>query len=243
MTPLRAHDLARASDHAAHTHDRLTAPNPGHRAGLLRSARRLRLPRDGARLHVLDPGCGTDASTETLLRAAPRARTTAIDASAGRLRRAPVKRWPRDVAFRHSTAERAATAGEGPYDTVFAAYPFRDVTDPDRVLRVVRSLPRPGGRLAVHEYSLSGRPVHRALRPAVCRGVILPAGTLTGDRALYRHLWRSVLDFDTVPAFTARPADVGLTGVRAVPAAGPRTGVVHPVPARRDAATDGEGAR
>ncbi|MEU2183668.1 class I SAM-dependent methyltransferase [Streptomyces thermolilacinus] len=243
MTLLRDHDLARAFDHAAHTYDRLTALHPGYRADLLRSARRLRLPRDGAGLHVLDLGCGTGASTQALLRAAPRARITAIDASAGMLRRALVKPWPGNVGFRHLTAERAATAGEGPYDAVFAAYLFRNVTDPDRVLRVVRSLLRPGGRLAVHEYSLSGRPVHRALWTAVCRGVILPAGTLTGDRALYRHLWRSVLDFDTAPAFTARLADAGFTGVRAVPVAGWQTGVVHTFLARRAAATDGEGAR
>ncbi|CAL9586932.1 methyltransferase domain-containing protein [Streptomyces sp. enrichment culture] len=243
MTLLRDHDLARAFDHAAHTYDRLTALNPGYRAELLRSARRLRLPRDGAGLHVLDLGCGTGASTEALLRAAPRARITAIDASAGMLRRARVKPWPRNVDFRHLTAEHAAVAGEGPYDAVFAAYLFRNVTDPDRVLRVVRSLLRPGGRLAVHEYSLSGRPVHRALWTAVCRGVILPAGTLTGDRALYRHLWRSVLDFDTVPLFTTRLADAGFTGVRAVPVAGWQTGVVHTFLAHRDAAADARGAR
>ncbi|MEU3447563.1 class I SAM-dependent methyltransferase [Streptomyces thermolilacinus] len=235
MTPLRAHDLARASDHAAHTHDRPTVLNPGHRADLLRSARRLRLPRDGAGLHVLDLGCGTGASTKALLRAAPRARITATDASAGMLRRALAKPWPGNVGFRHLTAERTATAGEGPYDAVFAAYLLRDVTGPDRVLRVIRSLLRPGGRFAVHEYSLSGRPVHRARWTAACRGVLLPVGTLTGDHALDRHLWRSV--------HTARQPDAGFTGVRAIPVAGRQTGVDHTFLARRDAATDAGGAR
>ncbi|MGW3863511.1 ubiquinone biosynthesis methyltransferase UbiE, partial [Streptomyces sp. NPDC005047] len=59
MTLLRDHDLARAFDHASRTYDRLTALNPGYRTDLLRSARRLRLPRAGAGLHVLDLGCGT----------------------------------------------------------------------------------------------------------------------------------------------------------------------------------------
>ncbi|WP_374984836.1 methyltransferase domain-containing protein [Streptomyces fradiae] len=238
MTLLRDHDLARAFDHASDTYDRLTALNPGYRAGLQRSARRLRLPGDGAGLHVLDLGCGTGASTEALLRVAPRARITAVDASAGMLRQALAKPWPRNVRFRHLSAERAATAGEGPYDAVFAAYLFRNVTDPDALLGTVRSLLRPGGRLAVHEYSLSGSALHRALWTAVCRAVVVPAGTLSGDGALYRHLWRSVLDFDTAPEFTARLAGAGLTGVRALPVAGWQTGITHTFLARRAAVAE-----
>ncbi|GHB48696.1 methyltransferase [Streptomyces viridiviolaceus] len=235
MTLLRDHDLARAFDHASHTYDCLTALNPGHRSDLLRSARRLRLPEGGAGLHVLDLGCGTGASTRALLRAAPRARITGVDASSGMLRRALAKPWPARVRFLHLTAEEFTTAGEGPFDAVFAAYLLRNVTDPDRVLEAVRTLLRPGGRLVVHDYSLSGSAVHRALWTAVCRGVIIPAGTLSGDRALYRHLWRSVLAFDTAPAFTDRLTRTGFTGVRAVPVAGWQTGIVHTFLARKDA--------
>ncbi|MFV0132900.1 methyltransferase domain-containing protein [Streptomyces sp. HMX87] len=237
MTLLRDHDLARAFDHASHTYDRLTALNPGYRTDLLRSARRLRLPGAGAGLHVLDLGCGTGASTRALLRAAPRARITAVDASSGMLRRALHKPWPSRVCFRHLTAEEVVTTGEGPYDAVFAAYLFRNVTDPDGVLAAVRSLLRPGGRLAVHEYTLTGSAAHRALWTAVCHGVIIPAGTLSGDRALYRHLWRSVLDFDTAPAFANRLTRAGFTGVRAAPVAGWQTGIVHTFLARNPSTT------
>src|SRR5690606_19319247 len=232
MTLLHHHDLARAFDHASHTYARLTAVNPGYRTDLLRSARRLRLPDGGAGLHVLDLGCGTGSSTRALLRAAPKARITAVDASSGMLRRALTKPWPDTVRFLHLTAEEVATAGEGPFDAVFAAYLFRNVTHPDRMLASVRELLRPGGRLAVHEYTLSGSPVHRALWTAVCRGIVVPAGTLGGDRALYRHLWRSVLDFDTAPAFADRLARAGYTGVRAAPVAGWQTGIVHTFLAR-----------
>ncbi|AQW46821.1 methyltransferase domain-containing protein [Streptomyces violaceusniger] len=243
MTLLRDHDLARAFDHASHTYDRLTALNPGYRTDLLRSARRLRLPGDGAGLHVLDLGCGTGASTRALLRTAPRARITAVDASPGMLRRALAKPWPARVRFLHLTAEEVATAGEGPFDAVFAAYLFRNVTDPDRVLAAVRALLRPGARLAVHEYALSGSAVHRALWTAVCHGVIIPMGTLSGDRALYRHLWGSVLAFDTAPAFTDRLTRAGFTDVRAVPVAGWQTGIVHTFLARDGSAAAGEHAR
>ncbi|MGY0065635.1 methyltransferase domain-containing protein [Streptomyces sp. QTS137] len=243
MTLLRDHDLARAFDHASHTYDRLTALNPGYRTDLLRSARRLRLPRAGAGLHVLDLGCGTGTSTRALLRAAPRARITAVDASSGMLRRARAKPWPGRVRFQHLTAEEVARTGEEPYDAVFAAYLFRNVTDPDGVLTSVRSLLRPGGRLVVHEYSLSGSAAHRALWTAVCRGMIVPAGTLSGNGALYRHLWRSVIDFDTAPAFTTRLTAAGFTGVRAAPVAGWQTGIVHTFLARNGLAAAAEYAR
>ncbi|MEV6840392.1 class I SAM-dependent methyltransferase [Streptomyces sp. NPDC051133] len=249
MTLLRDHELARAFDHASHTYDRLTGLNPGYRSGLTRSARRLRLPQAGAGegagagQHILDLGCGTGASTRALLRAAPHARITAVDASEGMLRRALAKPWPACVRFLHLNAEDLATAGHGPFDAVFAAYLFRNVTDPDRVLRIVRTLLRPGGRLAVHEYSLSGSATHRALWTAVCRGIILPAGTLSGDRTLYRHLYRSVLEFDTAPAFAGRLAEAGFADVRTAPAAGWQTGIVHTFLARNACATTAEAAR
>lgn len=234
MTLLRDHDLARAFDHASHAYDRLTSLNPGYRTDLLRSARRLALPDDGAGLHLLDLGCGTGASTRALLRAAPRARVTAVDASAGMLRRALAKPWPARVRFLHLTAEELATTheGEGPFDAVFAAYLFRNATDPDAVLETVRGILRPGGRFAAHEYSLSGSRVHRALWSAVCRGLVIPAGTLTGDRALYCHLLHSVLAFDTAPEFAARLTRAGLTSVRVAPVAGWQTGIVHTFLAR-----------
>ncbi|MGW5678752.1 methyltransferase domain-containing protein [Streptomyces sp. NPDC003860] len=244
MSLLRDHDLARAFDHACHTYDNLTSLNPGYRTDLLRSARRLRLPDDGAGLHLLDLGCGTGTSTRALLRAAPQARVTAVDASAGMLRRALSKPWPARVRFLHLTAEELATAGEGPFDAVFAAYLFRNVTDPDTVLETVRSVLRPGGRFAAHEYSLSGSRVHRALWTAVCQGLVIPAGTLTGDRALYRHLWRSVIAFDTAPDFAARLNRAGLTSVHVAPVAGWQTGIVHTFLAHNGGSTTtGEGAQ
>ncbi|MFE4689739.1 class I SAM-dependent methyltransferase [Streptomyces sp. NPDC056749] len=236
MTLLRDHDLARAFDHASLTYDRLTALNPGYRTDLLRSAHRLRLPRGGRGLRLLDLGCGTGASTRALLRAAPHARITAVDASAGMLERAGAKRWPSNVRFLHRSAEELSTTDDdGSYDAVFAAYLFRNVAEPGAVLRAVRALLRPGGRLLVHEYSLSGSPVHRAVWNTVCRGVIVPAGTLTGDRELYHHLWRSVLAFDTAPAFERRVARAGFPFVRTVPVGGWQTGIVHVFLARNGA--------
>ncbi len=233
-TLLRGAELAVAFDRASRTYDALVAANPGYHRELRRSARRLGLPDGGAGLRVLDLGCGTGASTAALLRAAPRARITAVDASAGMLRRARAKRWPDHVDFVHAAAEDLPLpAARGPFDAVFAAYLFRNLADPDRVLAAVRALLAPGGRLAVHEYALSGRPAHRAVWTAVCKGVVQPAGTLTGDRALYRHLWSSVAGFDTAPAFAARLARHGFARTTVLPVAGWQTGIVHTFVAHR----------
>ncbi|MFI0153576.1 class I SAM-dependent methyltransferase [Streptomyces lydicus] len=230
MTLLHDGELSAAFDHAARRYDLLTAVNPGYRADLRRSARRLRLPGGGRGLRLLDLGCGTGTSTAALLATAPHAEIVAVDASAGMLERAAAKPWPPGVSFVHAPAEELAGAGiGGGFDAVFAAYLFRNVTDPDAVLAAVRTALEPGGRLAVHEYTLSGSAAHRAVWTAVCRGIVLPAGRLAGDGGLYRHLWRSVLAFDTVPEFTARLRRTDFRQVRALPLPGWQTGITHTV--------------
>ncbi|MFG3497523.1 methyltransferase domain-containing protein [Streptomyces sp. NPDC047928] len=228
MTLLRDEDLAAAFDHASRSYDRLVAANPGYHAHLRRSVRRLGLPGPGRGLRVLDLGCGTGASTAALRSALPAADLTAVDASAGMLARAAAKPWAGGVRFVHAPVERLAAAGvRGPFDAVFAAYLFRNVSDPDAVLTAVRDLLRPGGRLGVHEYTLSGRRADRAVWTLVCRGVVQPAATLLGDGPLYRHLWRSVVGFDTAGRFADRVRDAGFDQVRALPLPGWQTGITH----------------
>ncbi|WP_221356363.1 methyltransferase domain-containing protein [Streptomyces beigongshangae] len=234
MTLLRDEDLATAFDYASRSYDTLVAANPGYHAHLRRSARRLGLPRGGDGLRVLDLGCGTGASTAALAAVLPGAEITAVDASAGMLERAARKPWRDGVTFVQAPAERLAEAGVwGPFDAVFAAYLFRNVADPDAVLSAVREALAPGGRLAVHEYTLSGRAAHRAVWTAVCRGLVLPVATALGDGTLYRHLWRSVVEFDTAEEFAARARSAGLRDVRVLPLPGWQTGITHTVVARR----------
>lgn len=228
MTLLRDENLAAAFDHASRSYDVLVAANPGYHAHLRRSVRRLGLPGRGEGLRVLDLGCGTGASTAAIRSVLPAAGITAVDASSGMLGRAAAKPWADGVRFVHAPAEQLPEAGvTGPFDAVFAAYLLRNVSDPDAVLGAVRAVLRPGGRLGVHEYALSGRRADRAVWTLVCRGIVQPAATVLGDGPLYRHLWRSVVGFDTAGRFAERIREAGFDRVRALPLPGWQTGITH----------------
>ncbi|MYW17285.1 class I SAM-dependent methyltransferase, partial [Streptomyces sp. SID2955] len=174
------------------------------------------------------------ASTAALRSVLPAAHITAVDASAGMLRRAAAKPWGSGVTFVRAPAERLAEAGvDGPFDAVFAGYLLRNVSDPDAVLAAVHGLLVPGGRLGVHEYTLSGRRADRLVWNLVCRGLVQPAAAVLGDGGLYRHLWRSVVEFDTAGRFATRLRAAGFQDVRTLPLPGWHTGITHTFVARR----------
>ncbi len=225
----RRETVPAAFDASAFAYDRLTGASPGYHRQLRLSARRLRLPEAGRGLRLLDAGCGTGASTAALLSVAPRAEVTAIDASAGMLDQARAKHWPGSVRFVHTPVEELAAAGvDGPFDAIFAAYLIRNVPDPDAVLRQLHGLLRPGGTLAVHEYSVRDSLRARAVWQAVSLGVIIPLGRATaGDAALYRYLRRSVAGFDGAARFRQRLRQAGFTGVLSETVPGWQQGIVH----------------
>jgi ubiquinone/menaquinone biosynthesis C-methylase UbiE len=229
--------LTAAFDAGAFAYDRLVGANPGYHEHLRLSARRMRLPGDGQGLRLLDAGCGTGASTAALLDAAPRAEIVAIDASGEMLAHARAKQWPASVQFVHTPVEDLAAAGvRGPFDGIMAAYLIRNVADPDRTLRELRDLLRPGATLAVHEYSVRDSRFARLIWHMVCRGVIVPAGRLlTGDAALYRYLRSSVDAFDGAARFRLRLREAGFTGVHSETVSGWQHGIVHTFLASRPA--------
>ncbi|MEU4251561.1 class I SAM-dependent methyltransferase [Amycolatopsis sp. NPDC026612] len=216
-------------DTEARWYDRLVGANPGYHAHLRLSAQRLALPSDGTGLRLLDAGCGTGASTAALLSVAPGARITAFDASGEMLARARAKDWPDGVTFVHTPVEDLDGIS-GPFDAILAAYLLRNLAEPSRQLRRLRGLLRPGGRIAVHEYSVHDSRRARWVWNAVCAAVIIPLGKVTtGDGTLYRHLRRSVLEFDGIGALAHRLTEAGFTDVRTASMPGWQNGIVHTV--------------
>ncbi len=232
---LRVSQVPAAFDAGAASYDRLVAANPGYHKHLRWSARRMGLPDGGRGLRLLDAGCGSGASTAALLSVAPHAEIVALDASEGMLAAAKAKSWPMSVHFVHSSIEDATASGvRGPFDGILAAYLIRNLADPDGQLSALRDLLRPGGVLAVHEYSVRDSWRARALWHAVCWGVIIPLGGLvTGDTKLYRYLWRSVSRFDGARDFQQRLWRAGFTAVDERAVTGWQRDVVHTFLARR----------
>lgn len=239
-------EVPEAFDDVADSYDLMVALNPGYHAHLRRSANALVASLDGARqpLRLVDVGCGSGASTRALLAEFDRLRISAhvlgVDGSAGMLEQAASKPWPSDVTFVQSRAEDlegvCLNAGFGSVDGVFAAYLVRNLPDRDAFLRSVHALLRPGGTLVVHEYSVAGRPVSSAMWTAVCRGVIVPLGWLTSRQTrIYRYLWRSVLDMDSVERVMDRMVAAGFEDVRSRSVPGWQRGIVHTFHGRRPA--------
>lgn len=226
---LPASDVPTAFDVGAAAYDRLVGANPGYHQHLRMSAQRMRIPGGGRGLRLLDAGCGTGASTAALLAAAPDAEIVAVDASQRMLDEARAKAWPPSVRFAHGRIEELAGLGiDGPFDGILAAYLVRNLADPDAQLRRFRALLRPGATLAVHEYSVRDSRAATAIWHAVCWAIIIPSGRRhTGDSALYRYLWRSVLAFDGAVQFRRRLADAGFTGIHSETMPGWQKNIVH----------------
>lgn len=222
-------DVPAAFDAGAPKYDVLVGANPGYHEHLRLSAERMQLPDGGRGLRLLDAGCGTGASTAALLAAAPEAEIIGVDGSAGMLEQAEAKTWPASVRFVRSHIEDIADAGvEGPFDGILAAYLIRNLADADAQLRAFCGLLRPGGTLAVHEYSVQDSRLASITWNAVCATVIIPAGRIrTGDASLYRYLRRSVNDFDGATAFQERLRRNGFTAVRRETMPGWQRDIVH----------------
>ncbi len=218
-----------AFDVGAGAYDRMVGANPGYHEHLRMSVRRMRIPDRGRGMRLLDAGCGTGASAAALLAEAPDAEIVAVDASEGMLREARAKPWPSSVRFVHGRIEELADLGvAGRFDGILAAYLVRNLADPDAQLQRFLDLLRPGGTLAVHEYSVRDSRLAVWTWTAVCWAIIIPSGWRhTRDTTLYRHLWRSVLTFDGAARFRRRLADAGFAGVHSATVGGWQRNIVH----------------
>ncbi len=242
--PVPQGEVPEAFDEVADRYDLMVAMNPGYHAHLRHSAAALAKslgPRSGSR--VVDLGCGSGASTRAVVDELRRGRVEGevlgVDGSAGMLTQAEAKRWPRAVRFAQGRAEALPSVCSGAgfggaLDGVFAAYLLRNVADRDALLRSLHDQLRPGGVLVVHEYSVAGRPVSRAVWTLVCRGVVVPLGWVTSRRTrLYHYLWRSVMDMDTVETVMQRMLDAGFEDVRTRSVRGWQRGIIHTFHARK----------
>lgn len=243
-TMIATEDVPQAFDEAAPRYDLMVALNPGYHRHLRSAASALveKLAPGRRTTRVADLGCGSGASSRALvseLASEPRVQVIGVDASAGMLERARGKTWGPGVEFHHGLAEDlAGSRGDwglaDPVDAVFAAYLFRNVSERDKVLASVHDLLTPGGVLVTQEYSVTGSPSAEWLWSAICWLVVIPLSFLTsGETRLYRYLWNSVRQFDSVRTFTDRLIAAGFVDVEVRSVAGWQHGILHTFRARK----------
>jgi ubiquinone/menaquinone biosynthesis C-methylase UbiE len=155
------------------------------------------------------------------------------------LEQARRKSWPRWVRFEQVFAQALSGSKDdlgltGQVDGVLATYLFRNVAQRDETLRAVRDVLRPGGTLVVQEYSVTGTRPAELVWTLVCWLVVIPLSWLTSRRTeLYRYLWRSVRQFDSVQTFVDRLYRAGFTDVEVRTVRGWQRGILHTFRARR----------
>lgn len=122
----------------------------------------------------------------------------------------------RQLTFRQGDG-LALPVPDASFDAVTISFGLRNLADRDRGLREMLRVLRPGGRLVVLEFSQP----HRWFRPVYYAYLrhVLPslAGLVTGDRAAYEYLNRTIGEFPDRFALAREIETAGFSPVEAVP--------------------------
>jgi len=140
---------------------------------------------------ILDVAAGTGTSSLPLAMAG--ARVTAADPSPGMLA-VGRRRYPQ-LDFIAADALDLPFA-DATFDAVTIVFGLRNIGDPQRALREMARVCRPGGRLVVCEFSTPTTPMLRAGHRWVVRGLLPTLGRLaSSDPPAYHYLAETVLDW------------------------------------------------
>jgi demethylmenaquinone methyltransferase/2-methoxy-6-polyprenyl-1,4-benzoquinol methylase len=173
-----------------------------------RAVRRLRLT---GREQVLDLCTGTCDVARTMVRRKLARRVLGIDFSNEMLR----------VGRRKLVAEGRAgviPAATGSMDAVTIAFGIRNVQDSTVALAEVARVLKPGGRLAILEFSTPQQPLVRAAYLWYFRNILPRLGRLVSRHGeAYAYLPASVESFTPPSQFVAQLERAGLTRCQAVP--------------------------
>jgi demethylmenaquinone methyltransferase / 2-methoxy-6-polyprenyl-1,4-benzoquinol methylase len=108
---------------------------------------------------------------------------------------------------------------DGSFEVISIAFGLRNLADPDRGLREMARVCRPGGRVAVLEFSLPTNAAFRAVYGWYFRRVLPRIGQALArnPQGAYNYLPASVGDFFSRETLVAKMEQAGLTDVRCCP--------------------------
>jgi len=100
------------------------------------------------------------------------------------------------------------------FDVVTAAFGLRNAADPQKVLREIYRVLRPGGRVFILEFSLSKQAVLRRFQQFYLERVVpFVGGRFAGNTKAYRYLCESIKDFPSHEEFCVVIRDAGFAPV------------------------------
>ena len=159
----------------------------------------------------LDVAGGSGKLTRELLRLTPRGLVVGLDFSERMLQIAAAAPGPRYV---RGDALRLPFA-DGSFDAVTVAFGLRNFADPERGLREMRRLLRPGGRAVVLEFVQPRKgPIGMAYRVYLTHVLPRVGGWISGDRAAYGYLSSTVHAYHTADELLALATGAGWRCVR-----------------------------
>lgn len=214
----------------AKSYDFATKMSQGYQDDLDMSARRMKLTGDEK---LLDLCCGTGKSTLACLNELPTGTIVGVDNSEGMLEEAKRKFAAEIKAGKMSFVLKDAMQLDFPdnsFDAVFMAYGLRNMPDYDKAVKGIHRILKPGGKLCIHDYSLSGSLFSKIYWAVLGYGFIVPFCTLlSGSSSIYTYLIKSVLTFLNPVQIKALLQENGFEAVVATPHAGWRKPILHSV--------------
>lgn len=146
---------------------------------------------------ILDVACGTgDLALALRRKAHPKCHVVGADFTAAMLRIATVKGAEAGGRMDWVLADGLRLPfASGTFDLVTIAFGIRNMESLEGALREFRRVLRPGGKLAILEFSQVENPLIRAVYTPYFRHVLPRIGALLSQRSAYMYLPNSVLHF------------------------------------------------
>lgn len=165
---------------------------------------------------VLDLCCGTGALTRELARRTPHGHVTGVDFSPHMLAVARDHKGPPNITYQDADVLRLPF-GSGIFDAATMAFSMRNVTDIAACLREVARVLKPGGSFVNLEVGKPENPLLRRAFFLYFYGLIPYVGGLVGgDRAAYRYLPQSLINFPDARALASLFKNNGFPHTRCV---------------------------
>jgi demethylmenaquinone methyltransferase / 2-methoxy-6-polyprenyl-1,4-benzoquinol methylase len=175
-----------------------------------RRAARAAAPPEGGR--ALDVACGSGKLTAELRRLVPRGLVAGLDFS-GQMLRVAAAEEPGPCYVRGDGLRLPFR--DGAFDAVTVAFGLRNFVDPERGLREMRRVLRPGGRAVVLEFVRPRPgPIGAAYRAYLVHGLPRVGGLVSGDASAYRYLSQTVDDYRAPEELVSLAAGAGWRGPR-----------------------------